>query len=219
MADGLAADLASFASGRNHDETTWIDVSVHACKVLNAHEKVVFATAQQIYASAGLLSRARSDGYRVVVVPETVAWKLPHEEDIEGNPLRDLNEYRDEWNRSFQYEFVDPSALSQVEQAVFALAAPTLKLVRNEAKRVRGVLISSTMRIDAHDDNEAVGVWDETTQQIIIKRDQLRRPDDFLAALLHEVAHAFSGAPDVDEEFEQALTHLLGRTGKAALEK
>ena len=140
VADALAADLASFASGRNHDETTWLDVSLHACKVLNAHEKVVFVTADQVYMSAGLLARARNDGYRVVVVPETVAMKLPKLEDIEGNPLRDLNEYRDEWNQSFQYDFVDISALTATERAVFALATPVLALVRDEAKRVREVL-------------------------------------------------------------------------------
>lgn len=217
VADVLAADLASFASGKNHDESMWLDVSLHACKVLNAHEKVVFVTAEQVYLSAGLLTRARSDGYRVVVVPETVASKLPKLEDIEGNPLRDLSEYREEWNRSFQYDFVDPSDLTDNEQTVFALATPMLELVRNEAKRVREVVVSQTMRIDAHDDNEAVGVWDEETRKVIIKRDQLQRPEQFLGTLLHELAHAFSGAPDVDEAFEQALTRLLGRTGKAAV--
>ena len=216
VADALAADLASFASGRNHDETTWLDVSLHACKVLNAHEKVVFVTADQVYLSAGLLARARNDGYRVVVVPETVAEKLPKLEDIEGNPLRDLNEYRDEWNQSFQFEFVDPSELTESERNVLALATPVLKLVHEEAKRVREVLVSQTMRIDVHDNNEAAGVWDEETKRIIIKRDQLERPEQFVGTLLHEVAHACSGATDVDEEFERALTSLLGRTGEAA---
>jgi hypothetical protein len=219
VADTLAADLASFASGRNHDETTWLDVSLHACRVLNAHEKVVFVTADQVYMSAGLLARARNDGYRVVVVPETVAVKLPKLEDIEGNPLRDLNEYRVEWNQSFQFEFVDPADLTESERSVLALAAPVLKLVSEEAKRVREVLVSQTMRIDAHDDNEAAGVWDEETRRIIIKRDQLEHSEQFVGTLLHEVAHAYSGAPDVDEEFERALTRLLGRTGQAAAAK
>jgi hypothetical protein len=216
VADALAADLASFASGRNHDETTWLDVSLHACKVLNAHEKVVFVTADQVYLSAGLLSRARNDGYRIVVVPETVAVKLPKLEDIDGNPLRDLNEYRVEWNQSFQFEFVDPAELTESERTVLALATPVLELVREEAKRVREVLVSQTMRIDAHDDNEAAGIWDEETKRIIIKRDQLERPEQFVGTLLHEVAHAYSRAPDVDEEFERALTRLLGRTGQVA---
>ena len=166
--------------------------------------------------SAGLLARARNDGYRVVVVPETVGAKLPKLEDIDGNPLRDLDEYRVEWNQGFRFEFIDPADMTENERAVLALAAPMLELVREEAKRVREVLVSQTMRIDARDDNEAAGVWDEETRRIIIKRDRLENPERFVATLLHEVAHAYSGAPDVDEEFERALTHLLGRTGHTA---
>ena len=79
----------------------------------------------------------------------------PKLEDIDGNPLRDLNEYRVEWNQSFQFDFVDPADLTESERSVLALATPVLKLVREEAKRVREVLVSQTMRIDAHDDNEA----------------------------------------------------------------
>lgn len=219
VADVLATDLARFASGRNHDETMWLDVGVHACRILNAHDKVVFVTSEQMYFSAGLLSRARADGYRVVVVPETVAQKLPSLHDLDGNPLRDLSEYRDEWNRSFDYDFVDVRELTESERAVFALATPILRLVRDEANRVREVLVSRTMRIDARDNNEAVGVWDEEYQRIVIKRDQLKHADDFIATLLHEVAHAFSRAPDLHEEFERALTLLLGRTGRAAVER
>jgi len=216
VADVLAADLGRFAAGQNHDETTWLDVALHACRVLNANEKVVFVTADQLHFSAGLLARARGDGYRVVVVTDTVAQKLPKLEDIEGNPLRDLSEYRDEWNRSFEYDFVANENLTDGERAVFALATPTLELLRAEAKRVREVLVSRTMRIGALD-NEAVGVWEPDTQRIIIKRAQLERAERFLGTLLHEVAHAFSGAPDVDEEFERALTILLGKTALQAV--
>lgn len=217
VAGELANDLAEFATGKNHDETTWIDVSLHACKVLNAHERVVFVTAMQFYTGAGLISRATADGYRIVVVPESVAMKLPALEDLEGNAIRDLNEYRNEWNASFEYQFVEPDELTPREQAVFALSNKALALLAPEAKHVQAVRISETLRINAYDGNEAVGVWDEGARQVIIKRDQLRRGETFLATLLHEIAHAYSGAPDIDEIFENALTHLLGRTGAAAL--
>lgn len=168
VADPLAEDLASFASGTGHDETAWIDVALHACKILNAHEHVVFATAEQVYTSAGLLTRARGDGYRVVIVPETVADKLPQLADTEGNAIRDLNEYREQWNQSFEYDFVSHEALTDSERAVFDLANAALALVRAEARRVEHVRISRTMRIDSYSDNEAVGVWDEAEKRIVI---------------------------------------------------
>jgi hypothetical protein len=217
VAGELAKDLALFASGKNHDETAWIDVSLHACRVLNAHEHVVFVTAMQFYTSAGLISRAKADGYEIVVVPENVAAKLGTLEDIEGNALRDLNEYRQEWNASFEYEFVEPDALTPAERAVYALGEKLLGLVAKEAKRIRSVRISETMRINTYDGNEAVGVWDESNREVIVKRSQLAAAETFLGTLLHEIGHAYSGAPDINEVFEGALTHLLGRTGAAAV--
>jgi hypothetical protein len=216
VANPLAEDLANFMSGKNHDETAWLDVGLHACKVLNAHQKVVFVTADQMYLAGGLIARARDDGFRVIVVPDTVAQRLPRLTDIEGNALRDLNEYRDEWNRSFEYDFVAVQDLTAQEQAVFARAAPLLDMLRKETKSVREILVSRTMRINAYSDNEAVGVWDYDEGRIIIKRDQLGHTESFLSTLLHEVGHALSGAPDISENFESALTHLLGRTGTAA---
>jgi hypothetical protein len=217
VAGELANDMAQFAAGKSHDETGWLDVSLHACKVLNAHKQVVFVTATQLYTGAGLIGRAKADGYEVVVVPESVAAKLPTLEDIEGNAIRDLNEYGDEWNASFEYQFVDPGALTPEENAVYALGEKVLMLLAREAKRVGAVRISETMRINRYDGNEAVGVWDEASRQVIVKRVQLKNPETFLATLLHEIGHAYSGADDVDERFEDALTHLLGRTGAAAV--
>lgn len=92
---------------------------------------------------------AESDGYRIVVVPETVAERLPQLEDVEGNPLRDLGEYRDEWNRSFEYDFVPPDALTDSERTVFGLATPILALLRSETSHVKDVVVSRTMRINA----------------------------------------------------------------------
>jgi hypothetical protein len=217
VAGELAKDLAQFAAGKSHDETAWIDVSLHACKVLNAHERVVFVTATQFYTGAGLISRAKADGYEIVVVPENVAAKLPTLADIEGNAIRDLDEYREEWNASFEYEFVEPDSLTPAEQLVYALGGKLLALVAREAKRVKSVRISETMRVNTYDGNEAVGVWDEASRQVVVKRTQLRAAETFLATLLHEIGHAYSGAPDVDELFEDALTHLLGRTGAVAV--
>ena len=41
------------------------------------------------------------------------------------------------------------------------------------------------------------GLWEESTGTIIIKRDQLYNIENYAGILLHEVAHAKSGASDV----------------------
>ncbi len=215
VADPLAEDLGSFDKGSSHDETGWLDVATHACRILNAQQKVVFASAFQLYTDAGLLNRAQADGYRIVIVPENVAQKLPKLSDLDGNAIRDLSEYREQWNQSFDYEFVALEDLNTSERAIFDLAAPVLGLVRPEAKRVKDIRVSTTMRLNASGGNEALGVWDSEERQIVIKRDQLKAPDAFLGTLLHEIAHSVRDAWDVSQPFEEDLTRLLGKVGAA----
>jgi len=65
---------------------------------------------------------------------------------------------------------------------------------------------------------EAEGLWEHSSQSIIIKRSVLNARDKYAGTLMHEVAHATTNAPDVDREFEMELTHLLGMTSAKALE-
>jgi hypothetical protein len=72
------------------------------------------------------------------------------------------------------------------------------------------VLISKTMRLQQQGYSEAVGVWEPRDQRIIIKRSQLADLAGYAGTLLHELAHARSGADDVSMAFEEALTEELG---------
>jgi hypothetical protein len=217
VAGRLADDLALFERGRMHDENNWLDVSLHACRVLNARQKVIFVTPEDQRWHAGHIEHAIGDGYRIVVVPETIAYKLPKLKDLAGNPIRDLGQFVEEWNDSFTFDFVALDALSPRERAVFALTTAALALVKDQAKSVKEVLVSNTMRLSNIAQGEAAGLWDPPNARIIIKRTQLRSRERFLGTLLHEVGHAFTAAPDVDAEFEDGLTDLLGTTSAVAL--
>ena len=63
------------------------------------------------------------------------------------------------------------------------------------------------MRLDSSF-SEASGLWDGTN--ITIKRDQLKDLKSYAGTLLHETAHAKSGASDVSREFENELTGIIG---------
>lgn len=52
---------------------------------------------------------------------------------------------------------------------------------------------------------------------IIIKRKVLRNIQEYAGTLIHEVAHATSGAEDVSREFELELTRLTGLVSSRAL--
>ena len=65
----LAQDVGQHETGRQHDETKWVDVSTRACKLLNAADyRVVFATASQQREMASVVDNARREGRMVITV-------------------------------------------------------------------------------------------------------------------------------------------------------
>lgn len=208
--DALVADLQNYERGTQHDETQWLDVGLHACKQLNARRKVIFLTAFELAIAPDFVQRARDDGYQVIIVPESIRAKLPGLRDALGNPMRDLERYRDEWHDSFQFTFISPDDMTMAERQVWD-ALPAIFAARDgRPGRVRDVRVSETMRLMEGRYQEATGLWDEAEGQIIVKRTQLQSLAKFAGSVLHEVAHALSRAPDVSLEFEQALTDEVG---------
>ena len=122
---------------------------MHACRVLQTNEKVVFVTAWQMAEDTAQLRYAREDGYRIVVVPEDIARSLGGLTDLNGKPMVDLDGYRNEWNSSFSFSFIDADAMTTAELAIFARTREISALVGADLARRRiAVLISETMRLN-----------------------------------------------------------------------
>lgn len=224
VASALAADLSGFASGRLHDETSWLDVSLHACRILNAAESVIFLTAQEIAMAPAFVNRAKADGRRVVAVPDDLRRKLGGVMDITGQPMVDLNRYAEQWNDSFVFDFVDEEKLTAKERAVLNRTDEVIALQGKRPRALTQVRISETMRINTTGSAEVIGIWDPKTGDIVIRRDQLRDLARYAGALLHEITHAASDTLDITAAFENALTEtvatvahgsLIAKTGKA----
>jgi hypothetical protein len=205
----LAEDLGRFVSGRMHDELSWKDVAVHACRVLQTLEKVVFITPWQT--GLAVVEYAVQDGYRPVIVPEDIARALGGLTDLDGAPMVDLSAYRKQWNDSFTFVFVEPADMTDVERANYFLFDPVCALagITPTAHGVKSVLISETMRL-GDEGGQVLGVFESDEERIVIRRDQLATAADFCGTLLHELEHAASGADDATLEFEEALSRRLG---------
>lgn len=216
VAEPLTADLAEFVSGRMHDELSWKDVAIHACRVLQTNEKVVFVTPWQLTQVSVL--RAVDDGYRPVVVPDDIARALGGMSDLEGNPMFDIGRFQDEWNQSFVFELVQRAEMTETEQRVYDLALPVAELAGFDLRHcgVREICISEKMRL-SEAGSEVLGVWDSAEARVVVRRDQLSDPASFCGTLLHELEHAASGYPDGSLAFEEALTHRLGTTSSVAI--
>jgi hypothetical protein len=217
IANTLAEDLSGFAAGTWHDETQLVDVGVHACQVLNASGKVIFMTPDELTYARDFVDRAEDDGYRVVVIPASIRRKIEGTTDITGAPIVDLGRFKDQWNESFSFSFVDPEKLTKAEQRIYEQTDAILALRGGRPPQVREILISKTMRLGATGYAEAAGVWDRAEGRIVIKRDQLRTLSRYAGTLLHEIAHAETGAPDISSGFEDALTGELGELATSSL--
>ena len=211
VAGELAADLAAYESGEQHVESTWVDVALHAAKVLNAAEPVVFVTPNELSDQAAMVEYARADGLRVVVVPKNVAKKLVGATDANGEPVRTLAVFERQRAEQFVFTFVDPADLTDAERELLELAPDAFRIA--DAKE-RPVLVSETMRPStvAADD---LGLWDPRAKHIVIRRDQLAEPQSFFSTLLHEVAHSKYNEDDATLAFEHTLSDLLGRFASA----
>jgi hypothetical protein len=217
VAGPLANDLNAIAMGRSHDEIAWRDVALHACQVLQTNEKVVFVSAWQMAGDTAQLRYAQDDGYRIVIVPEDIATKLGSMTDLNGKPMVNLNRYRDEWNDSFTFAFVDSAAMTPAERAVYQRTNEISALARVDlAKRKVPVCVSETMRLNDSGD-PVQGLWDPAERRIVIRRDTLRDLGSYAGVLLHEITHMDSGTHDGTLDFEGALTRLLGLLATQAL--
>jgi hypothetical protein len=205
------ADVAAFTSGRQHDELAWTDVALHACRVLQSQEKILFVTAWQLAQGTAQLRYAQDDGYRLVTVPDDIARRLSSMTDLTGQPMVDLSRYQQEWNDSFTYKFVAPDELTSAERQVFDQTQTLLGLVgcRLGKGRVQQVLVSQTMRLSAAGDM-VLGMWEPDDQRIVVRRSELATVERYAGTLLHEYTHAKSGHDDRTLEFEQALSAVLG---------
>ncbi|USZ71255.1 ATP-binding protein [Natronosalvus halobius] len=218
VATALTDDMENFLDGTTHDELQWKPIQVHAVKVLNARRDVVVATAEEQGAHRDLVTHAHQDGYEVVTIPNRVRDAIADEVDTEGDIIRDLDLYRTEYNESFEYEWVDETDLTDAEREVWELQEPLFEIV-NRPPLVKDMRISETLRVtDMHDEDSTLGVWEGVEGRIIVKRDVLADPKEFLATVLHEVAHPMSGAPDQTLSFEHALTQLLGQVSYHAVQ-
>jgi hypothetical protein len=208
--NGLVEDLQRYQSGRWHDEVQWLDVGLHACQQLAASTQAIFLTPYDLMVAPDFLDRAQADGHTVIVVPDAIAGKLKGEVDASGNPLRDLDTYRHEWNVSFSFEFVEPDDFTAAEQHVWSTLDGIFASRGGRPSAVKRVRVSETMRLAEGEYQEACGTWDPSGGDIIIKRSQLASVEAFAGTILHEVAHAESGAGDLSWAFEEALTLELG---------
>jgi len=218
VAEYLVNDLKEYYTGEMHDELKWIDVQEHAVKILNARERVVFFTTEELMHEKNMVDEAEKSGYKIVTIPENLKQRIQGSKDISGGPIRDLRQFYVEYDESFEFKFVDPGDLTSLEGRNFEMTDKILDLMGGKPRKIKEIRISETMRKELGSFIEPNGIWQGSDGRIIIKRSQLKSIEDYAGTLLHEVAHAISGTSDVTREFEDELTRQLGIISSRALD-
>jgi hypothetical protein len=214
VTDALADQVAQRAKGSQCDEMQWIEISQRALNLLHARAEVTYLTEEEMRLHPDVVDNMRRDGYEVVAVDDAQKAKLEAQVE-EGDELRTLEGYIEQYNDSFRYEFVPVETLTPPERAVFEQTPTLLGLVGIDAADFPPVRISETMRVGL---DSTQGVWDTELREIVIKRDQLASVEAYGGTLLHEAAHATTDAVDATRFFESVLTRYLGSAAAAALQ-
>lgn len=212
--DLLIEELLDRGRGPMADELQWIEIAQMTLTLLHEKEDVLFVVEHELHGHPDVLDHARADGLKIVIVTNAEKSKLVEQARAGGVEVRTLENYVAEFNDSFEYTFVEPIDLTEREKAIFELTPEIMALVGVQGDESPDVKISETMRI-GRDDTE--GVWDPELDAIVVKRAKLKSVRSYAGTLLHELAHATTGAHDVTREFENVLTRFLGETSTAAL--
>lgn len=154
---------------------------------------------------------------KCIFVSDKVFANVANTVDLNGDIIGTMNTVIAEYRNSFEYKFIPYKSLTKQEQIVYDTADWALdfydaKLYKNK------IVVSEIIRPD-DTGHKTLGVWDVNMQQILILREQLSTVDQFLGTLIHELVHAKKHLVDVDRDFENELTNIIGNLATKCFEQ
>ena len=218
----ITDDLKLFGAGKKHDELTWNDIMLHASVQLNKNnEKATFVTQDQLEETPSLIDEIKSKGFETVVVPTSLMEKMAdyNEGASLGQKIRTSYVYNEEESKSFVPKSINVDSLDSHELFVYNKKNAILKLIGGQPYIVKKIEIVEKLYESAFFDSTVCGLWVPDDQRILIKRTQLQSIKSFADTLLHECAHAVSGADDVSRPFEIQLSDYLGIVAEKAIKE
>ena len=127
----------------------------------------------------------------------------------DGETLTTATQYLKNEQERFVPIPVNINSLTVQEREVYNKTDDILKLIGGKPGIVKEIIIVEKI-YESEIFNETVGLWIPAENNILIKRKQLKTVKDYSGTLIHECAHAISGASDVSRDFEGKLTEIIG---------
>lgn len=210
---GLVSDLREFGSGKHHDEMAWQEIQLYAAqKMQAANTNSVFVTPTVLEQCPAVIDQMKKDGKHPIVIPDKLSQKMEefNTTATDDEILVTTKQYSEQSEAAFDPKIVSYEELSDPEKKVYDKMDDVLSLIGGKPANVHRIQIAETLYDSGLFHDRIVGLWKENEHKILIKRSQLGSIQKFCGTLLHECAHAASGAGDVSREFEIKLTDMLG---------
>lgn len=214
----LAEQIRLRSSGEQRDEILWTEVAKIGMQALaKIDDKVIFVTEEELINNPDYMERMRLEGHEIIVSSDRDRSK------IQGGDATTFGDYVADWNDSFEFEIVEEKDLKKKEREIFKKTVQILELVGWTEEKMPEVRISETLQNERDLSSgslvaiAAVGLWQPSLNTITIHRNQLSSLASYASTLLHEAAHASSGATDATRKFETQLTQYLGHTAEHAI--
>ncbi|WP_232611523.1 ATP-binding protein [Photobacterium phosphoreum] len=211
VAEILSEDLQNINLGTAHDELSWLDVQEHSVKILNQQGKVLFVTSFEAMQQPDMIDEAKRSGHNVVVIPDSLKHKISNSVDLNGEPIIDISQFVDNYNTSFEFDFVKKAEMTKVEKDIYEQTEKIVMLFGGMPSSVERIEISKTMRTDFFNEVETLGCWDSSSSSIVLSRKTLTSFAEYSGVLIHELIHAKTGFQDVTRDFETSLTNQIGK--------
>ena len=196
----LRNQFDSVGTGHACEEVTWIEVQKHLFQHLDTTD-IVMVTQQQLMDKAESVDSARQDGKQIVVVSDRLYQSLPD---------TNLDSFMQNKYETFAYDFVEKEELEAEELKVFAQTKKIFSTWGVGEPWIQNINI----KISNSMPGRTVGMWQPSEQTIIMKRSQLATLSLYAGTLIHEWIHAQTNYPDLNRDFEIALTESIGRLVK-----
>lgn len=212
----LIEELKSIPLGTNCDEINLVDIQVHAMKLYNAMKKVVYISSSDSYLYTNDdKEKIKESGREVIVVPDNAYQKAVSDTDYEGNEIGTFDVVLQEYNDSFEYQFVDYDELSATERKNLDDAKILIFSIYGRESYRNKIRISEN--INEVINGDTLGVY-SALDGIVLKRSILSDFSQTCEVMFHELVHASSGYPDNDRRFENELGTIIGRLSKTLSE-
>ncbi len=217
----LTDDLQRYEIGSKHDELNWNDVILHAITELSQkQDRVVFVTPEELRESPSTIDEINSSGNKIITIPSNIANKIneQNKNSDNNNKIQTTSQFVAEQNERFKPTIIKRSELTPREIRIYDRTNDILKLIGGRPPQVLSIEIVDKLYELGPSQNTVVGLWELPKRRILILRTQLVSLSDYAGTLLHECAHAISGADDVSRDFEIKLTEIIGNIASGLIQ-